>query len=124
MKFCKGCANMLYLKLSIDEDEDASHVLLHVCKNCGLSEAAFDGTSTTSFSVLETYLESSGDEDAPYKSKYIMYDPTLPRVKNIPCPNSCDGSQKDPNTIYIKVDPVQLKYLYFCTHCEHFWHSK
>lgn len=78
----------------------------------------------------ELILENNYDQDmSSYKhfmTPYIKYDTTLPRVKNIKCANtSCKN--KDPEkqeVLYIKYDNVNMKYLYYCCHCEHFWKNE
>jgi hypothetical protein len=55
-----------------------------------------------------------------YLTPNIKYDLTLPRVSNIVCPNdSCKPNANE--VIYIKYDHANMKYLYFCCHCDHFW---
>jgi len=110
MKFCDTCHNMLYI--SVEEDN-----LKHYCKNCNFSTT--DNYATRAECIVETNHDvcESGNYKQ-YMSKYIKYDPTLPRVNNIDCP-SC--STKPNKVIYIKYDHVNMKYLYYCCHCEHFW---
>jgi hypothetical protein len=49
----------------------------------------------------------------------IKYDKTLPHVNNIKCPDT--NCKKTTDTIYIKYDLNNMKYLYFCCNCEKFW---
>jgi hypothetical protein len=61
-----------------------------------------------------------------YLTTNIKYDPSLPHVNNIACPN-CKGNntEKQNDVIYIKYDAENKKYLYFCCKCDHFWtHDK
>ena len=87
------------------------------CKNCNFS--TIDNFATHAECILETNHGVAAERNyEQYMNKYIIHDPTLPRVNNIKCP-SCDVQ---PNkVIYIKYDHVNMKYLYFCCNCEHFW---
>ncbi len=136
MKFCDYCENMLYVSV---EDE-----LLFRCKNCNFVKVQDKPVDGSSIPVLhQNYAEGKdakpkeegdecimdinyADDTRSYKqfiTKNIKYDPTLPHVNNIPCTNAeCRlGKGDTANTIYIKYDHVNMKYLYFCCHCEHFW---
>ena len=59
--------------------------------------------------------------------KYIMneftkLDPTVPRIKNLNCPNeSCDDEIKDKEIIYIRYDDENMRYVYICTACDNVW---
>jgi DNA-directed RNA polymerase subunit M/transcription elongation factor TFIIS len=95
--------------------------LTYLCKNCGAQETATaDGVSRP---VLSTDYADDQASFNQYATPYIRYDPTLPRVGDIVCPNeACTRPPEAPNeVIYVKYDPVNLKYLYHCTHCSHFW---
>ncbi len=114
MNFCQICSNMLYIK--IDENKD----LIEYCKNCNFSKKSED---TNSRIVIDS---TYNNQDINYKmhlNKFIKYDPTIPRVNNIPCQNkSCTKQSSDDNSIMIiKYDNVNLKYIYFCTYCDYFW---
>ncbi len=117
MKFCDNCQNMLYI--SVENDEMQGNKLMRKCKNCNFSiEEGINAECIVS--------SGRGDSDVNYKkymSKYIKFDPTLPRVNNITCANtSCTkASTEDNEIIYIKYDHINMKYLYTCCHCDHFW---
>jgi hypothetical protein len=70
------------------------------------------------------------DDDTNYKqyiSKYLKYDPTLPRVNNISCPKSecpSKSGDKDVEVIVVKYDSANMKYMYYCTSCDTFWKSE
>ena len=112
MKFCKNCQNMLYI--SVDESN-----LKYYCKNCNFSET--DNYSARAVCVLQSNHNTSQDGNYKhYMNPNIKYDPTNPRVNNIDCPNkSC--TKKPNEVIYMKYGHVDMKYLYFCCHCETFW---
>jgi len=115
MEFCTVCNNMLYFKVS---DQTT---LVKYCKNCNFStEDKCDGKAVV---LIDNYMGANEQYYEQYKSKYIEFDSTLPRVNNIPCDNK-DCSNKDPEkneVIYIKYDHKNMKYLYYCTHCKSFW---
>jgi DNA-directed RNA polymerase subunit M/transcription elongation factor TFIIS len=115
MEFCKNCENMLYLRV---ENNDT---LTRYCKNCNYSESK--SYATDSEVIIDNDLKDEMVIYSQYMTKNIVYDPTLPRVNNIVCTNSscCKGKDKDNKVIYIKYDSKNMKYLYFCTYCEHFW---
>lgn len=115
MKFCSICDNMLYINTEGSQ-------LAFKCKNCG-----FVDTPTNNGSVLIS--ERQVDNPAAvnlnnYLTTNIKYDPSLPHVNNIRCPN-CKISEaseaKEDDVIYIKYDAENMKYLYFCCKCDHFW---
>ena len=76
MEFCSECNNMLYISR---RDKD----LFNYCKLCG-NEQPYDRTDNCVFS--NDYKNSFLSFKA-ITNKYIKYDPTLPRVRNIRCPN-------------------------------------
>ncbi len=60
-------------------------------------------------------------------NEFTHQDPTLPHVKNIPCPNAeclTKTGAKERDVIYIKYDADNLKYLYICNVCKAQWRSK
>lgn len=110
MKFCENCNNMLYI--SVEESN-----LKKYCKNCNFSE--INNFSTSAECIMSTKFDArETDNHKQYMSKFIKYDPTLPRVDTIDCP-SCET--KPNKVIYIKYDHKNVKFLYCCCHCENFW---
>jgi DNA-directed RNA polymerase subunit M/transcription elongation factor TFIIS len=116
MKFCPTCRNLLYLSA-----EPTS--LKRLCKNCGYSEDEEKGCL-----VVETLVQERSSE--AYKillNEFTRQDPTLPHVKTIKCPNGRCGSNgggDERDVIYIKYDPVNLKYIYICNVCSETWRSR
>lgn len=114
--FCPICRYYLYL--SENEKE-----LLRVCRNCGFQEE-----EKQSGLVLEIDLKEKTSEG--YKilmNEFTKDDPTLPHVNTIKCPNAgCDTnvSGKEGDVIYLKYDPVGMKFLYICNVCNTQWRSK
>lgn len=138
MNFCKICQNMLYVNIS--ESKDFKHLKL-VCKNCNYHEDIQNNSSSQPV-ITKRFTNNSKSSDLDekcimktnyfddirsfqqYQTKNIKYDMTLPRVNNIPCPN-CKKNKinesKEPEVICVRYDQSNMKYLYFCCHCEHFW---
>ena len=58
-----------------------------------------------------------------YLSQYIAYDHTLPRTDKIPCINkTCQRPESSKEeVIYLKYDSINMKFLYYCSHCGMFW---
>jgi len=111
MKFCNQCENMLYISV-----EDSN--LIYHCKNCNFQD--FKDCSKTAEKITSDF----GDEKySAFMSKHIKHDPTLPRVNNIACPNAqCTKKPTEPNeVIYLKYNLEDMKYIYFCCHCDNFW---
>lgn len=109
----------------------------YVCKNCGDTQRATndgDGNGNRdglaeSICVLETRLgEDESSDWKRYMTPYLKYDPTLPRVSHIICPNprckSASSSPEDRNeVIVVKYDKPNMKYLYSCEGCNTFWRT-
>lgn len=116
MKFCNVCENMMYIQ--VEDDEHNSVELKYYCKNCNNSTK--QKASGMSVPVHEKNFTDDSGSYKYYMTPYIKYDATLPRVSNIKCTNnSCDAKENE--VIYIKYDHDNMKYLYFCCHCDHFW---
>ena len=100
MHFCNNCENMLYIRLSDEESE--SNKLIYYCRNCGNTEDTF---SKKNICVLENNYKHSESNIKQDINEYTKYDPTLPRINNIKCPNtSCksnlpEASQNDKEVI-------------------------
>lgn len=113
MKFCDHCDNMLYV--SVNENKK----LVHYCKTCANKVV---NESSDSVLVINDNKIDDTIKYAQYLNKHLKHDPTLPRVNNIVCKNeTC--KQPTNEVIYIKYDHVNMKYLYYCCHCEQFWKS-
>ena len=116
MKFCRLCNNMLYMR-----SEDNVQ-LQYYCKNCNFSEVEADENLAQPITDLMLASTQQGSKVA-FMDNSIKYDVTLPRVNSIICKNpKCTKRPEDDNeVIYIKHDPVQLKFMYFCCKCEHYF---
>jgi DNA-directed RNA polymerase subunit M/transcription elongation factor TFIIS len=113
MDFCNICDNMLYIKYDNEE-------LQNYCKNC--NNIIKVKTNSSMIIIENNYDNDDIDVDNSINTN-IKYDPTLPRVNNIKCPNKkCSKTaDKDNEVIYSKYDKENLKFIYYCVHCEHFW---
>lgn len=153
MRFCKICDNMLYISLQqqqqpqkdaddgmpADKSGPGSKLqLTYACKHCGHVEVDRDASSsdTQPGAQAQTALHQGRvmstnyvDDQTTYKqhaTRYIKYDPTLPRVSNIPCPRKAACTRPEgqgQRVIYIKYDATNLKFIYCCEYCGAFWKS-
>ncbi len=98
-------------------------MLLRVCDTCG-----YKVEDKTGGLILETHVQKRSSEGYKlYLNPFTKFDPTLPHIKTIKCPNgTCKsntaGVEKD--VIYIKFDPEGMRYLYICTVCDEQWRSR
>ena len=124
MKFCPTCRYYLYMKSTAEE---AGGKLMLTCNNCGYNEINAKGGL-----LMQTDLQEKTAEG--YKillNEFTRSDPTLPHTDILKCPNAAcasnasDGGAKR-DTIYMKYDQVNLKFLYLCNvkGCGHQWRSK
>lgn len=122
MHFCNNCENMLYIRLSDEESE--SNKLIYYCRNCGNIEDTF---SKKNICVLENNYKHSESNIKQDINEYTKFDPTLPRINNIRCPNtSCksnlpEASQDDKEVIYLRTDDINMNYVYICAKCDTIW---
>lgn len=139
MKFCDKCDNMLYISLRPDEAREGAPLeLTYSCKHCGFattaqaeSEAAAaraggDPAASAAGAVLSTDYADDQTSYKQYATPYLRFDPTLPRSSDIECIRGEECSRPKEalrEVIYVKYDPVKLKYLYHCVHCSTFWKS-
>jgi len=96
--------------------------LRRICRNCGYQEEDNKGGL-----ILEIDLKEKISEG--YKilmNEFTKYDPTLPHVNTIKCPNTvCESnSGKEKDVIYLKYDAVNMKFIYICNICDTQWRSK
>ena len=132
VEFCPSCDYYLYQKAVGSEATKPmgpkvtpSTQMYRICHNCGYQRADARGGL-----ILETDLQEKTSEG--YKillNEFTKMDPTLPLLDNIKCPNKECGSNKGAvkaDIIYMKYDPVNLKYLYLCNveGCGFQWRSK
>jgi DNA-directed RNA polymerase subunit M/transcription elongation factor TFIIS len=123
MRFCDVCNNMLYASCQNNEDTNATSLVFY-CKNCNANKELTKEQMREP--VVETHMVDDDHVYLQYATPNIKYDPSLPRVNNIKCPNvQCSKpSDVDHRVIYAKYDHKNMRYIYFCCHCDHFWRSK
>jgi aspartate carbamoyltransferase regulatory subunit len=77
--------------------------------------------------VSKTQIKQGEQSFSNIINKYTKFDPTLPRVNNILCPNAeCKtNTSKDVarEIIYIRYDDTNMKYVYLCAGCDTVWKS-
>ena len=121
MHFCTECNNMYYLKIM---DDDANS-LIYYCRNCGHVN---DTLTAENVCVSDTQIKQQEDQYTHIVNEYTKYDPTLPRINTIDCPNSKCASNAGAETgkvereiIYIRYDDTNMKYMYVCAVCNTQW---
>ena len=116
INFCDQCD----MKLDYFTDPDTKKLYLG-CKVCGFRK---ESTGTNCIYNNEYKIDLS---QIINQNDYLEYDITLPVIKdnkNIKCPNEecISNTEKiSPEIIYIKHDPINLKYSYICKHCKQNW---
>jgi DNA-directed RNA polymerase subunit M/transcription elongation factor TFIIS len=136
MRFCKNCNNLYYIKLNDDEDEGGER-LLYYCRKCGDK----DDTLMDSMDNMCVSKSTKNDNDGSYKyivNKYTKYDPTLPRLTGVKCPNiecktNASGEGKEGKegkdhkikgeVLYLRYDDTNMRYVYICVDCDTIWKS-
>jgi len=130
MNFCTECENMYYMRIN----EDSKDQLQFYCRMCGNIDEILNKSSLC---LSEFNEENNNDSIIQSVNKYTKYDPTLPHIHNILCPNEVCISNKtedadigiDTNNnknevVYIRYDNTNMKYVYLCCNCEHVWKSE
>lgn len=120
MNFCDKCENMYYMKINDDEKSDKQGTLIYYCRNCGHEEENV---------ILKNLCISKYEDNGSLKTnkinEYTKYDPTLPHSHTIKCPNErCLSNEKDgamSDVIYMRIDDVNMKYMYLCVYCNTNW---
>lgn len=121
MHFCSQCGNMYYIKLlGLSEDN-----LIYYCRKCGYEDNTISN-DIKNLCVSKTHISNNTKLYSQVVNKYTKLDPTLPRIKNIKCPNdSCvtntQSSQDDHEIIYLRYDDTNMKYVYLCNSCDYVW---
>jgi DNA-directed RNA polymerase subunit M/transcription elongation factor TFIIS len=110
---------MYYLKIM----EDDGNSLIYYCRNCGHENNTLTAENVC---VSDTQIKRSEDQYVHIVNEYTKYDPTLPRINTIDCPNSkCasnqEGEKVEREIIYIRYDDTNMKYMYVCAICNTNW---
>ena len=136
MHFCSQCHNMYYIRLSanvvgsagdeaedIDDKEESMQEdrLVYYCRNCGNE----DSTITVDNVCISKVNFKKGEQNFNnIINEYTKLDPTLPRINNIPCPNTECASHNDKtenDIVYLRYDETNMKYVYLCANCDTVW---
>jgi hypothetical protein len=106
---------MLYMRTENNVD------LIQYCRNCNFTEVI--GPEQLADPVISTNFDRDIKTYKQYLNPNIKNDVTLPRVSNIECPSkTCSKRPEEDNeVIYIKHDPVNMKFIYMCCKCDHFF---
>jgi DNA-directed RNA polymerase subunit M/transcription elongation factor TFIIS len=123
MNFCNICDNMYYMRIN----EDSKDQLQFYCRNCGNIDEILNKNSL----CLSEYSEDNNNDSIIQSvNKYTKYDPTLPHIHNVQCPNdecisnkSEDNDNKKYEVVYIRYNNTDMKYVYLCCDCDHVWKS-
>jgi len=114
---------MLYLKLTT-EGKDS---LIHFCRKCGNIEENIINDSNEAICVSKTHIKKTQQTYKNIINEYTKLDQTLPRIRNIKCPNNeCNSNlqgetKEDNEIIYLRYDNENMKYIYLCTSCNYSW---
>ena len=117
MHFCSVCSNMYYILIN----EEDTNKIVYYCRKCGNEDSTL---TSQNICVSKTHLKKSEQSYQHIINKYTKFDPTLPRINTIPCPNQdckTNTENKDREIIYIRYDEVNMKYVYLCTECDCVW---
>lgn len=95
--------------------------LIYWCRNCGNKDNTLAGEDTT---VLKTEFKQTEHKFSHFINRYTKYDPTLPRINKVLCPNTeCETNTKGvpKEVVYIRYDDKNMKYIYLCSICDTAW---
>lgn len=136
MHFCSVCANMYYISITPENE------LQYYCRNCGNIDdsIAADNICVSKVNIKHTTKQQSFSQVV---NKYTKFDPTLPRIHTIRCPNDeCPSNAGDSvvggggaagagekkksknEIIYVRYDDTNLKYVYLCAKCDKVWNTE
>jgi DNA-directed RNA polymerase subunit M/transcription elongation factor TFIIS len=112
---------MYYLKIS---EENVDNIM-YFCRKCGDNDTNIINNKE-SFCISKTHIKKTTEIYKNVINEFTKLDPTLPRIKNISCPNdNCvtNGSEvvEKPEIIYIRYDNNNMKYIYLCSECDYTW---
>ena len=89
MNFCNVCENMYYMRIN----EESKEQLQFYCRMCGNVDEILNKSSL----CLSEYSEDNNNDSIIQSvNKYTKFDPTLPHIHNIQCPNNeCISNKED-----------------------------
>jgi DNA-directed RNA polymerase subunit M/transcription elongation factor TFIIS len=125
MKFCPECENYLIMQVDEDESNSADNMLKYTCNNCGyIDKVKFDKDAIC---IYQNNYQQDKFRLDNININYLVQDPTLPRVKNLQCPNSTcpsHNNQELSNILFINIDDSTKTFLYKCNNCDKTWTNK
>jgi hypothetical protein len=119
MHFCSICNNMYYIRIN----EKDSNKLDYYCRNCGNEDILL---ATNNICISKTQIKKSEQSFNHIINKFTKFDPTLPRIKKILCPNAdcaTNTQNKEREIIYLRYDDINMKYIYLCSTCDTNWQT-
>ena len=117
MHFCNNCSNMYYIRINSDDPNK----LVYYCRNCGNEDKLL---AIENVCVSKTQIKKNEKSFNHIINKYTKFDPTLPRINTILCPNpdcATNKDNKEREIIYIRYDDTNMKYIYLCYECDTVW---
>ena len=120
MEFCPQCNNHIFLNF---EKKNNKYDVIHNCKNCGTSINKTAGLNENSCMYNNPHNINKLQYYVKYKEN-LKYDPTIPHIDVIPCPNNnCPSNSPEirNDVLYINLDVTKLYMLYICNHCSTHW---
>jgi DNA-directed RNA polymerase subunit M/transcription elongation factor TFIIS len=107
--------------------EDSKDQLQFYCRMCGNVDEILNKNSL----CLSEYNENNNNDSIIQSvNKYTKFDPTLPHIHNVQCPNNdCipnkleDNDNKKNEVVYIRYNNTDMKYVYLCCKCDYVWKS-
>tara|TARA_B110000483_G_scaffold110551_1_gene134586 strand:+ start:306 stop:692 length:387 start_codon:yes stop_codon:yes gene_type:complete len=124
---------MMHTRLSTNENVDeadastSSAKLEYACPHCG-EVKTIDSTNVdeTHMVYSKDYDQAMVETEGDLINEYTKYDPTLPTIRIIPCPNELcisNATHIERDILYIRYNHKDLKYVYMCRHCNTTWKS-
>jgi DNA-directed RNA polymerase subunit M/transcription elongation factor TFIIS len=98
--------------------------LQYECRHCHHVD---ETTESTSIMVLDNKSAHANDDKTSIISEFTKYDPTIPRLHNLPCPNAaCESHTPEfgkgmPEILYLRENDEKIMYVYMCCVCDHIW---
>ena len=119
MHFCSNCANMYYIRINSDDPNK----LVYYCRKCGNEDKLIDIENVC---VSKTQIKKTEQTFSHIINKYTKFDPTLPRINTVLCPDlncptNVDGKSRE--IIYIRYDDSNMKFVYLCSDCDTVWQT-
>ena len=133
MNFCENCGNMYYLKISSENNNQ----LIYNCRKCGNTDSNLISDDNGVICVSKTHIKKTKQSYNSIINKYTKLDPTLPRIRNMKCPNvECPSNNVETKQdaldtdeennvnneiLFMRYDNDNMKYVYLCTECDYSW---